>query len=526
MRFNLFSTMPFLLAFFVGVAFMGTSNYDIHARNIGALDVGHLGSKAVTTVDVEQPSALGAFFQRLKLRFGDERGEVAADLLVPAAGIKAQQDRAAKIVAAMKAVQTKLADSTLTADARAEANADLDKLITASNDNASDLQRSKTIQDAEKAIGLQSDANIEAARRGAESVSVKDRSEDDPKRGFKTIAEFGRAVRTLFTPGASAAELDPRLAKIAASPPSNYMQSSGSSGEGIEVPAAFRDEIFQLAFPGDDVISMLSPEPTDKGAVDIEADETTPWGASGVQAKWRSEAVQMTGTKTDQKLRTVRLQELYAFVTASDELLSDAPRLQNRLSVKSAQAIRYKASDAVINGTGAGQPLGWMKSGALVTISKEAGQAASTVLAKNVLKMFSRLIADGGKPFWLAHSTTLPEIATMTIGDQPIWTPPMSGMKEAPNGLLLGLPLKYVEHCETLGTKGDLQLVNPAGYYAAVKRGEGIQFASSIHLYFDYGLQAFRWTFRIGGQPFLSAPVDPAKGTATKSHFVVLETRA
>ena len=39
-------------------------------------------------------------------------------------------------------------------------------------------------------------------------------------------------------------------------------------------------------------------------------------------------------------------------------------------------------------------------------------------------------------------------------------------------------------------------------------------------------LRAFRWIFRVGGQPVLSAPVSPAKGSATKSHFVVLDDRA
>ena len=47
-----------------------------------------------------------------------------------------------------------------------------------------------------------------------------------------------------------------------------------------------------------------------------------------------------------------------------------------------------------------------------------------------------------------------------------------------------------------------------------------------MHLYFDYGAQAFRWTFRLGGQPHMSAPVTPARSAATKSHFVALAARA
>jgi HK97 family phage major capsid protein len=345
----------------------------------------------------------------------------------------------------------------------------------------------------------------------------------DKMAGFKTASEYYIAVRNASIPGAT---VDERLAKMFAAP-SSVMSSTGTSGEGYLVPPQIRQEVFDLAFPGSDLVSRLDPEPSDSNAVDIDADETTPWGATGVQAKWRAEASQMTASKMVTKHESVRLQELYAFVNASDELLADAPRLQNRMTVKSAAAINYKASDAVVNGTGAGMPLGWMASGALVTVSKKSGQAAGTIVAENVLAMYARLLTGGaGRAFWAANTDTLPQIAVMTIGNQPIWTPPNSGLKEAPQGMLLGLPIVWAEQAQTVGTKGDLQLINPAGYYAAVKRGEGVRFDSSIHLYFDYGLTAFRWTFRLGGQPFLSAAVSPAKGTNTKSHFVVVETRS
>ena len=81
------------------------------------------------------------------------------------------------------------------------------------------------------------------------------------------------------------------------------------------------------------------------------------------------------------------------------------------------------------------------------------------------------------------------------------------------------------EHSKTLGDKGDIQLIDPMGYYG-LKKAAGVRFATSIHLYFDYGLQAFRWTVRFGGQPHLKAPVSPANGTNTKSHFVTLAERA
>jgi Phage capsid family. len=102
---------------------------------------------------------------------------------------------------------------------------------------------------------------------------------------------------------------------------------------------------------------------------------------------------------------------------------------------------------------------------------------------------------------------------------------PANGLAEAPGGFLLGLPIRFSEFASTVGDLGDIQLISPRGYYG-VRRAEGVRFASSIHLYFDYATEAFRWTFRYGGQPHLSAPVSPANGSATKSHFVTLAARA
>lgn len=319
---------------------------------------------------------------------------------------------------------------------------------------------------------------------------------------------------------------DPRLANIArgiqAAAPSGHMTEAGT--EGYLVPAALSSRVFELIFDADDLVQAMNPEPTDSNAVDIEAEETTPWGASGVRAFWRGENGAMSATKMVPAMRTVRLHELYAFVAANDNLLEDAPRLTNRLTVKSADAIRWKAAEAIAFGTGAGQPLGFVNAPGTVTQAAEGGQTVATIVTANVLKMYSRLLADGGAPFWLANRDTVPQIAVMAIGNQPIYTAPNSGIKEAPGGLLLGLPIRYSEHAQTVGTKGDLTLVNPAGYYAAIKRS-GVKFASSIHLYFDYGATAFRWTFRLGGEPYLSAPVAAAKGSNTKSHFITLATR-
>ncbi|HXH05861.1 MAG TPA: phage major capsid protein [Vicinamibacterales bacterium] len=359
----------------------------------------------------------------------------------------------------------------------------------------------------------------------------------DPRCGYRSIAEFAREVRSACVPGAAPSARLVRLVgayreafREPRAQPANYLQETGgTAGEGFYVPPAFRQEVWDLVFTDEqagNLLEAVNPEPTTSNTVEMQADETTPWGSTGIQASWRAEGTKMTASKIDEKMRQVRLHELFAFVLATEELLADGPRLAARLTRGAARAIRFKASDAIMNGTGAGQPLGWLNSPALVTQAAESGQAADTVVAQNVAKMFARMLPSGlGDARWYINSDVLPQLLTMQLGNNAVYALPQVGFVQAPGGFLFGRPVIPVEHCATVGDVGDIQFVSPSGYYAAVRAGEGLQFASSMHLFFDYAIQAFRWTFRLGGQPFLSAPVSPAKGSMTKSFFIALAAR-
>ncbi|GIQ73199.1 phage major capsid protein [Bradyrhizobium sp. RD5-C2] len=348
-------------------------------------------------------------------------------------------------------------------------------------------------------------------------------NDTDPARtaGFKSLAEFAVSVRNLQVNGVA----DPRFAAAA----SGYQQNQGSSGEGILVPTEWREQIWSLVFDDNDLLGFCNPEPTQGNTVGIVKDETTPWGAAGVQAAWRSEGSQMIATKAALTPTIMQLHELYAFVLATQEILDDAPRLQNRILTQAARAIRWKAFEGVVNGDGNGKPLGFMNSPALITVAAEAGQATGTIVTANVLKMMARLFEmPGGSPQWLANRDTIPQLGTMTIGNNAAWLPinqALSGGAIRKGGILLGEQLSFNEHCQTVGTAGDLVLADLSGYALATKQGGGIDFAASIHLYFDQNLTAFRWIFRVGGQPYLSKPIPPAKGNNSKSHFVALATR-
>ncbi|MFQ5535462.1 MAG: phage major capsid protein [Sphingomonadales bacterium] len=391
---------------------------------------------------------------------------------------------------------------------------DYEAVIAEADDLRADIDRR------EKLISHQAAARESNGRQTVPAAPNSGQARDEAN-GFASIAEFATSVQRAQVGGV----VDQRLGQISAATGDNFHREGGSS-DGYMVPPQFVQEIWQVVFDAEDLIGRFNPEPTQSNQVIIPVDETTPWGSTGVQANWADEGGAFSESRLASVSRNVNLHKLYAFVTASDELLEDAPRLRNRLTQKAGEAIRYKASDSLIYGTGAGQPLGYFNSDAVISVAKEGGQAADTVQVDNITKMFSRMLAGGlADAFWLVNMDVFPQLASLTIGDQPVFTSPVPGLTAAPNGALLGRPIIFSEHAKTLGDKGDIQFVSPRGYYSTTKTG-GLKFASSIHLLFDQGKEAFRWTFRFGGQPYLSAPVSPDNGNNTKSHFVTLDERA
>lgn len=426
---------------------------------------------------------------------------------------------------------------TVTANINRLVNAD--NAIAASNSGASAGRQVGPVSTAAAlaAAAAMTVAGIAGPGIAAQIGNVQDRIYTDPMRGFRSTADFALTIRNAFLPGGT---VDSRLDVIRREQMANqmpasvqvgavtYLNEGNAADSGWAVPPQMREGIWEVAYGGNDIINMVAWEPTNSNTVEFNADESTPWGTTGVRAYWRNEAGAMTKSKPEApEPRVVRINELYAFIEATDELLEDAPRLESRLIQRAGRAINWTASEALINGNGVGKPLGWMQGSNLITVAKEAGQAGSTVVLNNITKMLIRIIrqGSGGKLLWLGNQDILPALVPMAIGNYPIFMPVGSRVQDAlQDGSLLGVPLQWNDHCKTLGTVGDLQLLNLEGYYAL--RRTDVKYASSIHLHFDIATTSFRWTFRFGGMPYMKSAIAPANGSSTRSHFVALADRA
>jgi HK97 family phage major capsid protein len=359
-------------------------------------------------------------------------------------------------------------------------------------------------------------------------ITITDNREADPLHGFKTMGEFMQAVYQAEKPGSG---VDERLlmggGRSAAAPGTYSNEASGQDG-GFLVPPQFSQEIFKLSLGEDSLLPMTDNVEITGNSMAFPKDETTPWGTNGIRAYWQGEAATAVATKPVLGLATLRLKKLMALVPTTDELLDDANALSSYLPQKVALSIRWKTNESILFGSGNSVPVGALSSGATVTVAKESGQATQTLLPQNLAKMIARLPSGSfANAVWIVNNDVLPALFTLSLGNYPIYLPiglPVGGIQISPYGSLLGRPVFVSQHANTFSSAGDVILVD-LKYYQTITKAGGMQTATSMHLYFDADLTAFRTTFRMDGQSKIVSAISPAKGATTMSPYVQLGAR-
>ena len=361
-------------------------------------------------------------------------------------------------------------------------------------------------------------------------VSTKDRVLDDPKHGFAGVGEFGAAVHAACDPSRGHA-IDERLRMQAAA--TGNQQSVGSDG-GYLVPPEFSNMIWDgMNQDPDNLLAMTDNYTVTGESLSFPANaETSRANGSrygGVQGYWLSEAAQITSSKPTFRQVRIEPQELAVLVYATDKLLRNTTALDQYISRAATAEINFLVSDAIVNGTGAGQPKGILSSASRVTVAKETGQAASTIVADNLDKMWSRLHPKSrANAVWFINVDIEPQLQKLQqeigTGGVPLYRP-AGGLAGSPLATLKGRPVMPIEYCQTLGTEGDIILADMSAYCTGT-RGGGVNSAMSIHLRFDYAETAFRFMFEADGQPWLASAITPKNGSNTLSPFVTLATRS
>lgn len=250
------------------------------------------------------------------------------------------------------------------------------------------------------------------------------------------------------------------------------------------------------------------------------------WG--GVQVYWGAEADAATAKKPAFRLMELELKDLIGLAYATDRLLQDAAAIEAVFMQAFSEEISFMLDDAVYNGDGAGKPLGLMNAPCIVSVAKETGQPATTLVKENIDKMWSRMWARSrANAVWFINQDIEPQLDGMKhdigTGGVPVYLP-AGGLSQSPFATLKGRPVIPIEHAATLGTTGDIMLADLT-QYIGIEKG-GVQADSSIHVRFTTNERTFRFITRADGQPLWNSALTPFKGSATKSPFVKLDTRS
>jgi HK97 family phage major capsid protein len=383
-------------------------------------------------------------------------------------------------------------------------------------------------------VGLEREQKIQEWENQLEPIAtfepepiVKEPDKPTSFEGPQAFGEFLQAVYKDSVPGHRRG-VDQRL-YAAATGASEAVMSDG----GFLVQKDFSNEILRRANAMGAVMSRVRRIPISSGSNGLKInaiDETSRadgsrWG--GVQVYWTAEAAEKSASKPKFRQMELDLKKLAGLFYSTDELLADASALQSIAMEAFSEELTFKIEDSIFNGTGAGQMLGIMNSGSLITESKEVGQAASTIVYDNVLKMWSRLHARSRpNAIWFVDQSIEPQLYKMSLavgtGGAPVYLP-AGGASSEPYASLFGRPVIPVEYAAALGTVGDICLFD-LSQYLMVDKG-GLETASSMHVRFIYDEMVFRFVYRVDGQPIWNSALTPKSGGSTQSPFVVIESR-
>ena len=354
---------------------------------------------------------------------------------------------------------------------------------------------------------------------------------DTQKHNFRNIGEFAKSVHA-YTAGAVGGEGVQKLLNAA----TTYGNEGSGPDGGFLVPPEFASNIWKKVEAEENLMSRCTELTPAGNSMTIPKDETTPWGTSGIQAYWESEAGAASQTKGVFESSTLRLYKLMALAPVTDELLEDSMGFESWIQAKVPGIISHKINTAIISGTGAGQPLGILNSGSKVSVAKETSQPADTVWFANINKMWSRMYAPWRRnAVWLINQDIEPSLhgmafqatgaSSMLPGTSavPAYLP-MNGLSGSPYATLMGRPVIPLSACKTVGDVGDIILVDLKQYWI-LRKAAGIRTDTSIHLYFDQATTAFRFIFRVNGQPAYSSTISPENGSNTLSWAVTLDAR-
>lgn len=310
----------------------------------------------------------------------------------------------------------------------------------------------------------------------------------------------------------------------------NYQEKVPSEG-GFLVPEEFRAEILRLSLTTAVVRPRARVVPMNSATLRFpKIDETSRVSSvfGGVVVYRTEEGAELAESSAAFGAVKLEATKQTALAHVTNELVRDWGAFGVFINEIFPEAIAFYEDLDFLSGTGVGEPLGALNSGnaAIIAVSGESGQSASTIVWQNVIKMYARMLPSSiNRAVWVASPDTFVELATMALqvgtGGSAIW---LTNGQEAPVLTLLGRPVIMDEKAPAaLGTQGDLSFVDFGMYLIGDRQMMTID--SSEHVKFTSDKTTYRMIQRNDGRPWIESAITPANNSATLSPFVQLATR-
>lgn len=293
-------------------------------------------------------------------------------------------------------------------------------------------------------------------------------------------------------------------------------------------------DIMQKLYTGEEVVSRCSVFEIGANSDSFEVpyvEETSRangsrWG--GIRAYREGEIDDATHGEPKIGLWERRLSDIKARVYVTERLLADAVSLESFIMTALPQEFGFKLQDEIINGAGAAACSGVVGNAATVSVAKQSGQVADTVVFENISKAWSRCWGRSrGNAAWFINQDVEQQLFGMSMnvgtGGVPVYMP-AGGISGQPYATLFGRPVIAIEQAGTVGDAGDIILAD-FSEYALIRKG-GLNSAASIHYRFVYDEMTFKFSMRVNGAPKWKSVLTPFKGANTLSPFVTIAARA
>lgn len=375
----------------------------------------------------------------------------------------------------------------------------------------------------------------DAPTRAEPKILVKENFKDDPKGGFKSHRDFLMTVMHVGQGGAT----DGRLKHLwqpgrEATVGSDEARGISDPAGGYLIPTAFSPDLFKIMPEADPMGGLTRQVPMNNPSLNIPArvdKDHTSSVSGGLTVTRRPETVAGTASQMTFEMINLRAHTLFGLSYATEEILTDSPiSFVALLEAGFSDQFTSHLINERLNGTGVGEFLGIMNSltsnstGPTISVAKETGQAAATIVKENIDKMRSRCWGYG-KAIWLASYDSLPQLRSL-VQQVGVGGVPVAYLTVGVNGeaYMDGRPLIFTEYCKAVGTTGDLVLGNWSEYLEGMY--QPLQNAESLHVRFIQHERAFKFWLRNAGMPWWRTVLTPKNSQATLSPFVILATRA